>query len=85
MAICSWQTFQCVSSTASNKVFQAQSKPPVLRVVMIWSFPKTITKNVFETAPFLINTYTVIFIIDLSEEDADAVTKYTFKYTSCYL
>ena len=35
MAICSWQTFQCASSTASNKAFQAQSKPPVLRVVMI--------------------------------------------------
>ena len=37
MAICSWQTFQCASSTASNKAFQAQSKPPVLRVVMIYS------------------------------------------------
>ena len=36
MAICSWQTFQCASSTASNKAFQAQSKPPVLRVVMIF-------------------------------------------------
>ena len=35
MAICSWQTFQRAISTASNKAFQAQSKPPVLRVVMI--------------------------------------------------
>ena len=35
MAICSWQTFQRAISTTSNKAFQAQSKPPVLRVVMI--------------------------------------------------
>ena len=60
MAICSWQTFQRAISTASNKAFQAQSKPPVLRVVMIYYVYYKVL--IFLLPEYLINYLSLIII-----------------------